>query len=60
MDASLEAYGTIVYLHCVYNDRTVTSRFIDSKYNVAPLNPMTGLDWTLQAELLWVSVAHSI
>ena len=39
VDASLQAYGTVVYL-CVYNDATTTSRLIASKCKVAPLKPM--------------------
>ena len=41
MDASLQAYGTVVYLRCVYNDGSVTSQLIASKSKVAPLKPMT-------------------
>ena len=41
VDASLQAYGTVVYLQCVYNDATTTSRLITSKCKVAPLKPMT-------------------
>lgn len=41
VDASLQAYGTVVYLQCVYNDGTVSSRLIASKSKVAPLKPMT-------------------
>ena len=41
VDASLQAYGTVVYLQCVYNDASVTSRLIASKCKVAPLKPMT-------------------
>ena len=41
VDASLQAYGTVVYLQCVYNDATTTSRLIASNCKVAPLKPMT-------------------
>ena len=41
MDASLQAYGTVVYLQCVYNDGTVSSRLVASKCKAAPLKPMT-------------------
>ena len=41
VDASLRAYGTVVYLQCVYNDATVSSRLVASKCKVAPLKPMT-------------------
>ena len=41
VDASLQAYGTVVYLQCVYNDATTTSRLITSKCKVAPLKSMT-------------------
>ena len=41
VDASLQAYGTVIYLHCLYNDGTVTSWLIASKSKVAPLKPMT-------------------
>jgi len=35
---TLQAYGTVVYLQCVYDDGVVTSRLIASKSKVAPLN----------------------
>ena len=41
VDASLQAYGTAVYLQCVYSDGTTSSRLIASKSKVAPLKPMT-------------------
>ena len=41
VEASLQAYGTVVYLQCVYNDGAVTSQLIASKSKVAPLKPMT-------------------
>ena len=41
IDASLQAYGTVVYLRCVCNDGTFSSRLIASKSKVAPLKPMT-------------------
>ena len=41
VDASLQAYGTVVYLQCVYNDGSVTSRLIALKNKVALLKPMT-------------------
>ena len=40
VDASLRAYGAVVYLQCVYNNGAVTSRLIASKSKVAPLKPM--------------------
>ena len=41
VDASLQAYGTVVYLQCVCNDGSVTSRLIASKSYMAPLKPTT-------------------
>lgn len=41
MDASLQAYGTAVYLQCVNSDGTTSSLLIASKSKVAPLKPMT-------------------
>ena len=41
VDASLQAYRTVVYLQCVYNDATISSRLVASKCKVAPLKPMT-------------------
>ena len=41
VDASLQAYGTVVYLQCVYNDATASNRLVASKCKVAPLKPMT-------------------
>jgi len=45
VDASLQAYGTVVYLQCVYNDATVSNRLVASKCKVAPLKPMTVPRW---------------
>ena len=36
VDASLKAYGTVVYLPCEYEDATVSCRLIASKTKVAP------------------------
>lgn len=41
VDASLQAWGTVVYLQCVYNDATISSRLVASKCRVAPFKPMT-------------------
>ena len=41
VDASIQAYGTAVYLQCGYSDATTSSRLIASKSKVAPLKPMT-------------------
>ena len=41
VDVSQQVYGTFVYLQCVYNDTTTTSRMIASKCKVVPLKPMT-------------------
>ena len=41
MDGLLQAYGTVVYLHCIYNDATVSSWLLASKFKVAPLKLMT-------------------
>ena len=39
VDASLKAYGAVVYLICTYDDGYRTSRLITSKSKVAPLTP---------------------
>jgi ribonuclease HI len=41
VDASLKAYGAVVYLKCEYEDTTTSCRMIASKTKVAPLKPMT-------------------
>ena len=41
MDASLQAYGTVVSLQCVYNGATVSSWLVALKCKVASLKPMT-------------------
>jgi hypothetical protein len=41
VDASIQAYGTVAYLLCEYEDQTTSSRIIASKSKVAPLKPVT-------------------
>ena len=41
VDASLKAYGAVAYLHCEYEDSTVSCRLISSKIKVAPLKPIS-------------------
>ena len=36
VDASLQAYGAVAYLQCIYNDATMSSRLVASKCKVAP------------------------
>ena len=39
VDASLQAYGTVVYLQRAYNDAPVSSRLVASKCKVALVKP---------------------
>ena len=41
VDISLQAYGTAIYLQCVYSDGTTSSQLIASNSKMAPLKPMT-------------------
>ena len=41
VDASLKAYGAIVYLHREYKDTTACRKLISSKTKVAPLKPIS-------------------
>ena len=54
VDASLQAYGTFVYLQCVYNDATVSSRLVASKCKVALLKPMTVPRLEISGVVYWV------
>ena len=41
VDASQQAYGAAVYMHCEYDNGTVTSCLIPAMCKVASLTPMT-------------------
>ena len=56
----LRCYGTVVYLQCVYNDATTTSRLIASKSKVAPLKPMTVPRLELMGAVLGLRVTQHL
>ena len=60
MDASLQAYGTVVYLQCVYNDATISSRLVASECKVVPLNPMTVPQLELAGAVLGLSLTQDL
>ena len=39
--ASIQAYGTVVYLLCEYEDGTLSCHLVASKSKVSPLKPIT-------------------
>ena len=60
MDASLQAYGTVVYLQCVYNDATISSRLVASECKVVPLKPMTVPQLELAGAVLGLSLTQDL
>ena len=57
VDASLKAYEAVAYLHCEYEDTTVSCRLISSKIKVAPLKPISVPRLELMAAVLGRSAA---
>ena len=57
---TLQSYGTVVYLQCVYNDGAVTSRLIASKSKVAPLKQMTVPRLELVGAVLGLRLAQHV
>lgn len=51
-DASSEAYGTCIYVVCLFDDESSTSHLIYSKSRVAPVSPTTIPRLELEAALL--------
>ncbi|XP_028413247.1 uncharacterized protein LOC114536094 [Dendronephthya gigantea] len=60
VDASIQAYGTVVYLLCEYDDGTASSRIIAFKTKVAPLKPITVPRLELMAAILGLRLAQNI
>ena len=60
VDASLKAYGAVVYLICTYEDGSRSSRLISSKSKVAPLTPMTVPRLELVAAILGLRLTQNI
>ena len=60
VDASLKAYGTIVYMHCEYDDTTASCRMISSKTKVAPLKPISVPRLELMAPVLGLWLTQHI
>ena len=60
VDASLKAYGAVVYLHCEYEDTTVSGRLISSKTKVVPLKPISVPRLELMAAVLGLRLTQRI
>ena len=60
VDASLKAYGTVVYLRCMYEDGSCSSRLIASKSKVAPLTPITVPRLELMAAILGLRLTQNV
>ena len=60
MDGLLQAYGTVVYLQCTYNDATVSSWLVASKCKVAPLTLMTVPQLELAGAVLGLRLTHHL
>ena len=60
VDASLSAYRAVAYLHCEYEDTTVSCRLISSKIKVAPLKPISVPRLQLMAAVLGLRLTKRI
>ena len=60
VDASIQAYGAVVYLLCEYEDQTTSSRMITSKSKVAPLKPVTVPRLELMGAILGLRLTQNI
>ena len=60
VDASLKAYGAVAYLHCEYEDTSVSCRLISSKTKVAPLKPISVPRLELMAAVLGLRLTQRI
>ena len=60
VDASQKACGAAVYMHCEYDNDTVTSRQIEAKYKVASLTPMTVPRLELVGAILGLRLTQSL
>ena len=59
-DASQQAYGAAVYMHCEYYNDTVTSRLIAAKCKVVSLTPMTVPRLELMGAILGLRLTQSL
>ena len=59
-DASIQAYGAVVYLLCGYEDGTVSCRLIASKSKVAPLKTITVPRLELMGAILGLRLTQNI
>jgi DNA-binding transcriptional regulator YiaG len=59
VDASTEAYGTVIYVRCVYHDGSISCRLVCSKSHVAPLNAVSIPRLELMAAVLGFRLAIS-
>ena len=59
-DASIQAYGAVVYLLCGYEDGTVSCRLIASKSKVAPLKTITVPRLELMGAMLGLRLTQNI
>ena len=59
-DASQQAYGAAVYMHCEYDNGTVTSRLIAAMCKVASLTPMTVPRLELMGAILGLRLTQSL
>ena len=60
VDALLKAYGAVAYLHCEYEDTSVSCRLISSKTKVAPLKPISVPRLELMAAVLGLRLTQRI
>ena len=60
VDASIQAYGAVVYLLCEYEDGTLSCRLIASKSKVAPLKPITVPRLELMGAILGLRLTQNI
>ena len=60
VDASQQAYGAAVYMHCEYDNGTVTSRLTAAMCKVASLTPMTVPRLELMGAILGLRLTQSL
>ena len=60
VDASLKAYGAVVYMHCEYDDTTASCTLISSKTKVAPMKPISVPRLELMAAVLGLRLTQHI
>ena len=60
VDASIQAYGAVVYLLCEYEDGTLSCRLVASKSKVAPLKPITVPRLELMGAILGLRLTQNI